>query len=123
MNKLFFGLLFSQILVSITLQAAEYKKCIKDEMKQRLSTLNCDFSKLTTARVGATNKCGPVLLKDLTAILNLKIGSEEFKSSIDNQKREANADLDDLSKQEAKRCGVSLYEEGDSVTTFSPAAK
>jgi hypothetical protein len=120
MNKLLLAIFLAHTMLGFAAQAGQYRDCVKNESKKSVGTLNCDFSKLNLARSSALNKCGPLLLEELMGNPNLKIGSDDFKSSLDNQKRSANGDIEELAQKEAKRCGVELKMEDNHVTVSSP---
>lgn len=107
----------------VSASAEPYRECMKNEMVKSLKSMECDFRKLNTARSTANSKCGPKLLKELLADPTAKVGSDEFKSKLDNIKRSGNGDIDELAQKRADECGVKLSISGDTVTVTSKEAK
>lgn len=67
-------------------------------------------------------KCGPLALRGILGNLISQFGSEEFNSALDNPIRGGEGDIEEIAQGEARRCGMDLSTEGNTVHATSPAA-
>ena len=115
--------LSSPILLPATVHADTYRQCMNSKMKEFIKSNPCKFDQYYYAENTAQNSCGPLILDELMADKSLSLGSDEFKSAMDNKKRSGIGDAEELVSKEGSRCGVTATMHGDKVTVTSGAAK
>lgn len=125
MSAKYFILIFFFLQVSLASNghAKEYRQCMNDKMKETIKAKPCKFDEFYAGVVKGQNTCAPLLLDELMANETLKMGSPEFNSALDNKKRAAFGDAEEMVAKEGTRCGVTATMKGNKVTVNSGVAK
>lgn len=97
-------------------RAETYRQCIISTMSEFIKSNPCQFDRFYSGETSAHSSCGNLLLKEIMADKSLAMGSDEFKSALDNKKRSGVGDAEELVSKEGTRCGVTATMRGDKVT-------
>ena len=95
---------------------ADYKSCVTDQVKASIKEKPCDVSSALGAIEAGQLSCRMGLAMEAMNDKSVKVGSPESTQMIDNKKRAAYGDSQDLIMSEAKRCHIDAQIQGNTIT-------
>ncbi len=106
MHKTSILIFVALVFVSAHAKAEAYRVCMKSKMVAMFKAKPCKFDQVNASKAAAESACAQAMFDDLMADKTLKVGSPESMQAMNNKKKLAAADIQELITAEQKRCGA-----------------